>query len=47
MKEKYIIPELKLISAECEDIITTSVEDETPFVPFSVDGVGNITQQSF
>lgn len=47
MKEKYIIPELKLIAEECEDVITTSIEDETPFVPFSVDGVGNTTTQSF
>lgn len=36
MKEIYTIPKMELKYEECEDIITTSrEEDETPFVPYS------------
>ena len=35
MKERYETPEMEIIEFETEDIITTSVEPETPFVPFS------------
>ena len=38
MKERYTIPELEIVLIECDDIITTSrEEDETPFVPYSMD----------
>ena len=38
MKERYTIPELEIVRIECDDIITTSrEEDETPFVPYSMD----------
>ena len=39
MKEKYTIPELEIVLIECDDIITTSIrdEDETPFVPYTLD----------
>ena len=38
MKERYTIPELEIVMMECDDIITSSgEEDETPFVPYSMD----------
>ena len=37
MKNKYIAPDMDLISYELEDIITTSNPNETPFVPFNPD----------
>lgn len=38
MKEIYTIPKMELKYSECEDVITTSrEEDETPYVPFSTD----------
>ena len=37
MKEKYTIPELEIVILKCEDIVTTSrEEDETPFVPYII-----------
>jgi hypothetical protein len=34
MRDIYTIPELEIVMMECEDIITTSIEeDETPFIP--------------
>lgn len=47
MKEKYITPEMQAIVVSCDDVITTSGENETPFVPFSetwTDDVPSITQ---
>ena len=47
MKEKYETPKMKMIVQACEDVITTSNENETPFVPFSetwTDDVPAITQ---
>ena len=36
MKEKYTIPELEIVILKCEDIVTSSrEEDETPFVPYN------------
>ena len=35
MKERYETPEMEIVEFETEDIITTSGEPETPFVPFS------------
>ena len=36
MKEIYTIPTMEQVTTECEDIITTSrEEDETPFVPYT------------
>ena len=35
MKESYKEPELEIVEFETEDIITTSGDPETPFVPFS------------
>ena len=38
MKEKYTIPELEVVILKCEDIVTSSrEEDETPFVPYCID----------
>lgn len=34
MKERYETPEMEIVEFETEDIITTSGEPETPFVPF-------------
>ncbi len=47
MKEKYVTPKMETIVLACEDVITTSTENETPFVPFSetwTDDVPAITQ---
>ena len=35
MKERYEVPEMEIVEFETEDIITTSGDPETPFVPFS------------
>ena len=35
MKERYETPEMEIVEFEAEDIITTSGDPETPFVPFS------------
>ena len=35
MKERYETPEMEIVEFETEDIITTSGDPETPFVPFS------------
>lgn len=35
MKERYETPEMEIVEFETEDIITTSVDPETPFAPFS------------
>lgn len=41
MKEKYITPEV-VVTLSCEDIVTTSNENETPFVPFSETWTGDV-----
>ena len=36
MKEIYASPEMEIVIIECQDVITTSSEeDETPFVPMN------------
>ena len=35
MKERYETPEMEIVEFETEDIITTSGDPETTFVPFS------------
>ena len=42
MKEDYIEAEMEVIEFECEDIITNSNTNSTPFAPYSLlDELGN------
>ncbi len=41
--KKYETPEMKLVQMTVEDVITTSVENETDFVPFSEDSGVDVT----
>lgn len=35
MQEKYEAPEMEIVEFECEDVITTSCDVETPQIPFT------------